>query len=158
MILLPAARQHFNSNVEAVDDGDIVVIWAEWDKSKLDGGSHAVEPLIGRTEVLVVAEGRWDQSAILSMVRVELDLPAPLGKDPVACGQWSCAATASGSRDYCSSRNTPPFYDSSLSALPRQLSFAAAVAAATCNSNCFCEHDDYNTAAATRSWDIYIKP
>ena len=107
--MLPAARQHFNSNVEAVDDGDIVVIWAEWDKSKLDGGSHAVEPLIGRTEVLVVAEGRWDQSAILSMVWVELDLPAPLGKDPVACGQWSCAATASGSCDYCSSRNTPPF-------------------------------------------------
>mmetsp|Transcript_79905 Transcript_79905/g.191912 ORF Transcript_79905/g.191912 Transcript_79905/m.191912 type:complete len:239 (+) Transcript_79905:1368-2084(+) len=75
---------HLNSNVEAVDDGDIVVIWAEWDKSKLDGGSHAIEPLIGRAEVLVVAEGRWDQSAILSVVRVELDLPAPFGKDPVA--------------------------------------------------------------------------
>ena len=83
-ILPPAARQHLNSNVEAVDDGDIVVIWAEWDKSKLDGGSHAIEPLVGRAEVLVVAESRWDQSAILSVVRVELDLPAPFGKDPVA--------------------------------------------------------------------------
>lgn len=73
-----SARLHFNGNVEAVDDRNIIKVWTKWYQSELNCSGDSVQTLVRRTKWLVVAEGRSYQASISRVICVEFKLPAPI--------------------------------------------------------------------------------
>ena len=75
---------HFNSNIEAIDHRNIIVVWPEWYQSEFYSSGHPVQPLIRRTEGHVVAKCRRYQTSITRMVGIKLNFAAPISSDTVS--------------------------------------------------------------------------
>ena len=75
---------HFNSNIEAIDHRNVIVVWSEWYQREFHSSGHSVQPLIRRTEGHVVAKRRRYQTSIARMVGIKLDFAAPVSSDTVS--------------------------------------------------------------------------